>query len=229
MHTLLTRHAVKVLLEAGHTHQEVARHVGVCERSVDRIAKEQPVTHVDDKDERQRRRVGRPGKAEPYRAHILELIEQDAQLMSLEVLRRCRQRGYDGGKTAIYDLIAQIRPASADFVMRFEGLPGDFSQHDFGQVNVKFLNGTGKKIRFFASRLKWSRWAQVTVVANEQAETLVRTLLDHCVQWGGVPLCCVFDRPKTVALEWSKDGTVTEWNPLFAFAALEIGFTAEVC
>jgi len=229
MHTLLTRHTVEVLLAAGHTHQEVARHAGVCERTVYRIAKEQPVTHVDDKDERQRRRVGRPGKAEPYRAHILELLEQDAQLMSLEVLRRCRQRGYDGGKTAIYDLIAQIRPASTDFVMRFEGLPGEFSQHDFGQVNVKFLNRTRKKIRFFASRLKWSRWAEVTVVANEQAETLVRTLLDHCVQWGGVPLCCVFDRPKTVALEWSKDGTVTEWNPTFAFAAMEIGFTAEVC
>jgi hypothetical protein len=42
-------------------------------------------------------------------------------------------------------------------------------------------------------------------------------------------LCAVFDRPKTVALEWRKDGTITKWNPMFATAALEIGFTAEVC
>ena len=34
---------------------------------------------------------------------------------------------------------------------------------------------------------------------------------------------------KTVALSWSKDGEVTEWNPTFAYAALELGFTAEVC
>ena len=46
---------------------------------------------------------------------------------------------------------------------------------------------------------------------------------------GGVPLCAVFDRPKTVALQWKKNGEVTEWNPIFAYAALEIGFTAEVC
>jgi hypothetical protein len=26
----------------------------------------------------------------------------------------------------------------------------------------------------------------------------------------------VFDRPKTVALAWRRDGVVTEWNPTFA-------------
>lgn len=229
MHSQLTRHTVQVLLAAGHTQQEASQHAGVSVRSVRRIVQEQPVTHVDDNIERQRRRIGRPSKAEPYRAFVLELLEDDPQLMSLEVLRRCRQRGYEGGKTAMYDLVAQIRPASADFQMRFEGVPGEFSQHDFGQVNVCFLDGSRKRVRFFASRLKWSRWTEVSLVDNEQAETLVRSLLDHFVAWRGVPLCCVFDRPKTVALSWKKDGNVTEWNPVFACAAMEIGFTAEVC
>ena len=111
--------------------------------------------------------------------------------------------------------------------MRFEGLPGEFSQHDFGQVEVRFIDGTRERIRFFASRLKWSRWVEVTLVIDEGTETLVRTLVDHFVAFGGVPLCAVFDRP--VALQWRKDGTVTEWNPIFAYAALEVGFTAELC
>jgi len=113
--------------------------------------------------------------------------------------------------------------------MRFEGLPGEFSQHDFGTVWVKFIDGSRKKVKFFASRLKWSRWAEVTLVENEQAETLIRTLLVHFVAFGGVPLCAVFDRPKTVALKWRSNGEITEWNPVFAYAALEIGFGAEVC
>jgi hypothetical protein len=54
-------------------------------------------------------------------------------------------------------------------------------------------------------------------------------LADHFTAFGGVPLCAVFDRPKTVALKWKRNGEVTEWNPIFAYAALEIGFTAEVC
>ena len=229
MHGQLTRHTVQVLLAAGHSQQGISRHVGVSVRSVRRIAREQSVTHVDDNSERQRRRIGRPSKAEPYRAFVLELLEKDPQLMSLEVLRRCRLRGYQGGKTAMYGLVAQLRPASADFQMRFEGVPGEFSQHDFGQVEVRFLDGSRKRVRFFASRLKWSRWTEVSLVDNEQAETLVRSLLDHFVAWRGVPLCCVFDRPKTVALSWQKDGSITEWNPVFACAAMEIGFTAEVC
>ena len=60
------------------------------------------------------------------------------------------------------------------------------------------------------------------MVPNQVAETLIRTLADHFVAFGGVPLCAVFDRPKTVALKWAKNGEVTEWNPIF-------GFTAEVC
>jgi hypothetical protein len=113
--------------------------------------------------------------------------------------------------------------------MRFEGLPGEFSQHDFGEVGVEYLSGEKERVHFFASRLKWSRWSCVTLVANQQAETLIRVLLEHFEQMGGVPLCAVFDRPRTVALRWQKDGKVTEWNATFAYAALEIGFTAEVC
>ena len=58
---------------------------------------------------------------------------------------------------------------------------------------------------------------------------MVRNLASHFERFGGVPLCAVFDRPKTVALRWGDDGVVTEWNPTFAYAALELGFTAEVC
>lgn len=32
----------------------------------------------------------------------------------------------------------------------------------------------------------------------------------------GIPLVAVFDRPKTVALQWDRDGVVTECNPTFA-------------
>jgi hypothetical protein len=40
---------------------------------------------------------------------------------------------------------------------------------------------------------------------------------------------CVFDRPKTVALKWRRNGEVTEWNPVFAYATLEMGIGVELC
>lgn len=226
---LLKRHAVQILLQAGHTQEEVARFSGISVRAVRRIGREVAVQHVDDAVERVARRIGRPSKADGYRELVAGILAEEPGLMSLEVLRRARLEGYAGGKSAMYALIASLRPAKVEVTMRFEGLPGEFSQHDFGQVDVRFLDGATRRVHFFASRLKWSRWVEVTLVSDQTAETLIRTLANHFSSFGGVPLCAVFDRPKTVALSWKKNGEVTEWNPTFACAALELGFTAEVC
>jgi hypothetical protein len=114
-------------------------------------------------------------------------------------------------------------------LVRFEGLPGEFSQHDFGEVLVRFLTGDEQRVHFFASRLKYSRWAEVMLVADEGVETVVRSLVDHFAAIGGIPLVAVFDRPKTVALTWGRDGVVKEWNPTFAAVTLDLGLGVEVC
>ena len=226
---LLKRHQVQVLLEAGHSQVEVSEFSSLSLRSVRRIASELPVVHADDRRERESRRIGRPSVAEPFRAFIGDLLGKEPHLLSVEILRRAKLEGYRGGKSALYGLVQELRPRPVRVGMRFEGLPGEFSQHDFGEIRIQFLTGEERLFRFFASRLKWSRWVVVTLVADQSAETLVRTLLDHFVLFGGVTLCAVFDRPRTVALAWGKDGVITEWNPIFSHAAMEIGFTAEVC
>ena len=50
---MLKRHEVEILLKAGHSKAEVARLAGVSLRSVNRIAAEAPVVHVDDAAERE--------------------------------------------------------------------------------------------------------------------------------------------------------------------------------
>jgi transposase len=145
------------------------------------------------------------------------------------LLHRARQAGSTGGKSAIYALVRTLRVHVTAPLVRFEGLPGEFSQHDFGEVRVRYQDGTETVVHFFASRLKYSRWAEVTLVHDEQVETLVRTLVDHLAAFGGIPLVAVFDRPKTVALKWGRDGVVTEWNPTFAGVALDLGIGVEVC
>jgi transposase len=226
---MLKRHAIQVLRAAGHEQSEIATLTDVSVRSVRRVEAEPDVSHIDDAGERDRRRIGRPSIAEPFRPSVVEWLVQDPALLSVEIFRRAKLAGYLGGKSALYDLIHAIRPKTPRPVVRFEGLPGEFTQHDFGQVDVRYLDGTKKRIHFFASRLKYSRWVEVTIVPDEQTETLVRTLVDHFTAIGGIPLLAVFDRPKTVALRWAKDGQVTEWNALFAGVALDLGLGIEVC
>jgi hypothetical protein len=66
-------------------------------------------------------------------------------------------------------------------------------------------------------------------IPDERVETLVRALVEHLAAFGGIPLVTVFDRPKTIALRWGRDGVVTEWNPTFAGVALDLGIGVEVC
>lgn len=226
---MLKRHEIQVLRRAGHSQIATAKLAGVSHGSVRRVEREPDVTQIDSGPERERRGIGRPAKAEPFRVLVAQLLATEPDLLSVEILRRAKLAGYSGGKTALYDLVSAIRPTTVRPLVRFEGLPGEFSQHDFGQVDVRFLDGTRKRVHFFASRLKYSRWVEVTIVPDQCAETLVRALVDHFAAMGGIPLLAVFDRPTTIALKWTKDGQVTEWNALFAGVALDLGLGIELC
>jgi len=107
---MLKRHEIEILLKAGHSKAEAARLAGISVRSVNRIAAEAPVVHVDDAAEREKRRIGRPSKVEDFRKVVLKILEEKPDLPSLEILRRVREAGYQGGKTALYALVASVRP-----------------------------------------------------------------------------------------------------------------------
>ncbi|MGH2667528.1 MAG: IS21 family transposase [bacterium] len=227
---LIKRHEARLLRNTGHTQPDVRLNTGVSERTLRRIQHEPPPPDLDDAAEHHRRHIGRPNTVEAYRPLLHDLLAKDPQVKSLELLHQARLAGYTGGKTQLYHLAAELRPAKpAKPMVRFEGLAGEFAQHDFGHVDVHYQDGTKERIHFFATRFKHSRWSEVSIVPNEQVETLVRTWVDHYERVGGVPLVPVFDRPKTIALDWRSDGTVTKWHPTFQQVMLELGVNVELC
>src|SRR4029453_7361707 len=137
---MLKRHAIQVLRQAGHSLPEVAKLAGVSVRSVQRVEDEGAVSSIDSEAERGRRGIGRPSKAEPFRSFVVEQLTKEPELLSLEGRRRARPAGSPGGRGALCDLIRGVRPKPVRLMTRFEGLPGEFTQHDFGQVDVRFLD-----------------------------------------------------------------------------------------
>lgn len=220
---LRLRDEITVLLKAGHTQAEVARLLGTSRRSVQRAAGALNGAAAGQAS----RRIGRPSLVENFRKLVTDLLQQEPTMKSAEVLRRVSLAGYAGQKSALYALIASLRPRSSVSFVRFDGLPAECSQHDFGEVDVKYGDGTRQRVRFFASRLQYSRAVQVSLVPDRTIESLVRSLAAHLEAWGGAPLLCVFEQPTTVALKWGRD-SVIEWNPTFAYAALELGIRVDV-
>lgn len=159
---------------------------------------------------------------------MIDVLTREPELRSLDIVRRARQAGYTGGKSALYSLIASLRPKKT---RRFSGkdrIPGELSRHGFGSAEVRYQNGTVATVSYLVSRLEYSGFTTVSVVEEADVEALVRALIAHFDSMGGVPLLAVFDAPKVVALRWDREGRVEEWDPAFAYAAVELGIGVEV-
>jgi transposase len=223
----MARHRVQVLREGGKTLRRIASETGISLRSVNRIVRESPIESLGQAASAKAHGVGRPSKVEPYRERIAGVLASEPKLPTVEILHRMRGLGYDGAKSALYEMVRALRPRPVTPLVRFEGLPGEFSQHDFGHVEVRYLDGTEERVHFFASRLKYSRCVEVGLVENERIEALVRSLLAAFSRFEGVPLVAVFDNPKTITR--GREGGRILRNETFGQVALDYGFGIELC
>jgi hypothetical protein len=175
-----------------------------------------------------KRSVGRPSKAQPFRTFVVDLLLKHPHLRSLEIVEKAREAGYGGGKSALYSLIASVRPRRTRPLGHQDKVPGEISRHGFGQADVRFRDGELRTVNFFASRLEYSRWVAVSIVDDQGVESLVRSIIHHFDAMGGIPLLAAFDRPKPIGLRADKDGQVLEWDPAFAYASIQMGLGIEV-
>jgi len=183
---------------------------------------------VDEENGVIKRSVGRPSKAQPFRRFVIDLLLEQPNLRSLEIVRRAREAGYEGGKSALYSLIASVRPRRSRPLSEHEKVPGEISRHGFGQVDVLYQDGRTRPLTVFVSRLEYSKYAVASIVADQSVETCARALVGHFSAIGGVPLLAAFDRVRPLGLGSDKDGKVTEWDPGFAYAVLQLGLGVEV-
>jgi transposase len=172
--------------------------------------------------------VGRPGVEEPLRLQLRELLAQDPEAPPLEYLRLLREQGARLGESTFYRVYRiERQKLPAELMVCFEGVAGEFAQFDFGQSDVRLLDGRKERIHFAAYRLKYSRWVWVVIVPDERVESLVRALLLCFEHAGGVPLRVVFDNPKTVVI--GRENGRPVWNQTLAQVAIDYGFVIELC
>lgn len=153
----------------------------------------------------------------------------------LELAREDPDHPYLGSIAAFYDYVRPLRRARAalpaSVAVRFEGLPGELLQIDWGEVRqfpFTHPNLVGQTRYFFAARLKYSRWMFVQFTADMREETLLRCLLACFVELGGVPWVVTTDNMKTVTL--GRDAQQQPiWHPTFQKFAVEFAFHPSAC
>lgn len=93
--------------------EEIAVAVGVRKRSV-RILKEPPIVSLESAPTPRSRGIGRPRTVAVFQPEAERILEEDASLLTVEVLSRFRSLDYADGKSAVYELVRSIRPTKAD-------------------------------------------------------------------------------------------------------------------
>lgn len=206
---VMTRLKVHHMAQGGTPQADIAALCGIGLRSVERILIEPEPTREDVvADQRiDAKRQGRPPKADPAMVERIRLLlDENPTLPATEVLRRAREWGFSGGRSQTAALVKKLRPKPRkEPVVRFEGLPGEYAQFDFGECEVVFTATGPQRVQLFAGRLKFSRFMHVVLVPDQKAETLARSLVACLAAFGGSPKEWVFDNARTVRI--SRIGT----------------------
>jgi transposase len=222
----MERSAMQLLHKRGKSQRQIARELGHSRMTVAR-ALEEPV----DRRPAQRRRSS---IVDPYREEIGRWLEAGltAERM-LELARSDPDQPYQGGHSVFRDAVHRERlrqkQDTVDVPVRFEGLPGEYLQVDWGEIRRFPFSRHPRGTRYFlACRLKYSRWTWVWFTHNMRQETLLRGLVACFCALGWVPWVLVFDNMKTVTSGRDPQGQPV-WTAALLQLASEFGFHPEAC
>lgn len=230
MLTFVERSTIQYLKKRGFTNTAISEVVGHHRDTVKKIL-EEPVLKERNKSERQRKSA-----AAVFDEQIGKWLEQSVKIKRmLELAQADPQHPYLGGETAFYDYVRKVRKIRGlipeKMAVRFEGLPGEFLQIDWGEVrNFPFTKPElqGQTRYFFAARLKHSRFMFVRFTTDMVEETLLNCLIDCFNVVGGIPWVVTTDNMKTVTLGRDKNNHPI-WHPAWQHLANEFGFHPEAC
>ncbi len=222
----MERSTIQLLAKRGKSQRQIAEELGRSRTTVQRVLRE-PVTQAP-------ARRQRASQVDSFRAQIEQWLQQGlSAVRMLELARADPDHPYPGGRSVFNDMVRRIRRErvrqSADIPLRFEGLPAEYLQVDWGEIRRFPFNQQPSATRYFlACRLKYSRWSWVRFTTDMRQETLLRGLVDCFLALGWVPWVLVFDNMKTVTT--GRDAADQPiWTPALLQLASDFGFHPQAC
>ena len=204
---------------------EIARQSGLDRKTVRRYIERglEPPTYGP--------RKPRPALLDPFTSYLRERVRAYPGLTGARLLRELRERGYQGGYTAVTDFLRDVRPVpDPHFEVRFETAPGEQAQVDFAQFNVVFTDEPERPriIWLFSMVLGFSRLIWARFVVHQDLATVLRCHVAAFEALGGVPREILYDRMKTAVLgEPNHEGIV--YNRALIDLARHYGFHPRAC
>jgi predicted phage terminase large subunit-like protein len=175
-------------------------------------------------------RKPRERRIDPFVGYLRERVTAYPSLTGRRLLRELRERGYEGGYTAITDTLREIRPARLPaFEVRFETPPGEQAQVDFAQFQLQFTDepAVTRVVWLFSFVLGFSRLIWARFVLHQDMQTVLRCHMAAFEAIGGVPHEILYDRMKTAVIG-EAGGSIVYNRALIDFAR-HYGYQPKAC
>jgi transposase len=209
----------RILQGQGKTQVEIARILGVCDRTVRNHLKGMP---------RGRKKPQRGSKVDAFKGMIDEILEGNASYNGELIYERIGHLGYSGKISVMKDYVAGVRRKLAiQAVMRFETEPGLQAQVDWKEFGKQTVDGRITKLYAFVMVLGFSRKAFVLFTTGMDSATLLACHALAFAYFGGVPREILYDNMRT-AFQPDAEGA---WRPTKKLLALAVhyGFAPKHC
>lgn len=176
-------------------------------------------------------RTPRPRLVDPFEPYLRQRVAAFPALTGRRLWRELKERGYQGGYTAVTDILRELRrPRRPGFEVRFETPPGEQAQVDFAQFDVEFADEPGVKriVWLFSLVLGYSRLIWARFVVHQDLQSVLRCHIAALEAIGGAPREILYDRMKTAVIGEDAEGLVV-YNRALLDLARHYGFQPRAC
>ena len=181
-------------------------------------------------------RQAKATQLEPFERYLRERLAIVPELTGRRLHRELAAMGYQGGYTAVTDLLREIRPIKPpSFEVRFETPPGRQAQVDFAHFRTVFTDEPGieRVVWLFSLVLGHSRMLWGRFVPQQDMQTVLRCHAAAFEALGGAPAEILYDRMKTVvdreAPQDGPEGGHIVYNRTLVEFARHYGYLPKAC
>ena len=206
---------IRLLAQEGVPKTRIAERLGVSRQTV--------YNHLNRREPFPKTRPARASKLDPFQDYIRARLER-FDLPATVLYRELGERGYSGGLTILREFVRSIKAGHIQRVTeRFETLPGQQAQLDWGECGTIHVDGEARKLYVFVLVLGHSRM----MFARFTTSTRLPALLD-CLSRGlrllGIPTEILVDNMKQAVEAHDVTTGTVRWNKQFLDFAEHFGF-----
>jgi len=225
-------HQVVALGRDGLSARAISRALGISRNTVKKIlrkharVRQEPHTAL----EAPAKRAPRAKKIDEYRTQVEGLLKKydgsgtdvvsRQPITAQRVFEILTESGYDGGYTAVKELVRELRPKPKPKVslQTPDWGPGKMAESDWSPYELRLLDGRRLKVQVFSYVLAHSKRKYYQAYESYDVHALMAGHVEAFQRFGGVAERCKYDGQKAVVIRW--EGNQPIYNPRFlAFCA----------